>query len=136
MWQFVSPDDLVRCTRTPKTRAHKFPQFIGRRSPTRVWDDYGDYLFPPLIIGLTQYCCFFYSRVLSEDILNFSGGDILSATNDQVVRTPREVDISGGVYRSFISGVEPAVSINEGAESRVLARNLLPPYPLMASLAD
>ena len=76
MWQFVSPDDFVRCPRTPKTRARisavhrltKSAQSLGRLRRLS---------FPPPIIGLTQYRRFFHGRMLARTS-SISAGAIFS----------------------------------------------------------
>src|SRR5271156_4151559 len=53
-----------------------------------------------------------------EHLLDLYGGDVLRIADDDVLEAPRDADVSGGIDRSEVPGVEPSLGIKRSLVER------------------
>ena len=53
-----------------------------------------------------------------EHFLDLDGGDVLCIADDDVLEAPRDADVSGGIDRAEVPGVEPSFGIKRSLIER------------------
>src|SRR5260370_852854 len=71
-------------------------------------DSYGDF-FPKFVVGNAIDRSIAYLRMASEKVLDLSGIDVFSATNDHLLLASTDRDISVFILGGEIPGAQPAL---------------------------
>jgi hypothetical protein len=84
---------------------------VDRRSIAEDYD--GRHLFTQVVAWQTQDRALEDVRMLKELLLDVGAGNVFAASDDDLLRTARDIEIAIGVEMTQVTGVDPSVGVDD-----------------------